>query len=350
MPKNTNASIKIDKNDREIIRLLQEDPRRTNADMARIIERSESTVKNRIDRMIDHGVISIHAQLNPRAFGYRHFFSVGMKVAPDHCDLLAQKLLGMSEVVYIGRALGRFDVMVDLVLQDTEHLNELLLQIVKSIPEVLAYESIYILEIKRLSYDWQLPKSLGDDDSAVNAMRAESKNRQVNEIQPLEIDELDAKIVRLLQENGRRTNADIARTLETNEVKVKKRIERIIAYGGLKIVTVINPKAIGFEVDAFISLKVSPHFYEEVEKELLALDEVVYLATITGEFGVLVEVLLTNTEKFLDFMSKTIHAIPGVDSTEINYVLRNHKMEYQWKLPPDYGVEPGAKRIRRASP
>ena len=113
----------------------------------------------------------------------------------------------------------------------------------------------------------------------------------------------------------------------------------MISLGGLKIVTVINPKAIGYHVDAFISLMASPHYYEEVERQLLALDEVVYMATITGEFGILIEVLLPNTERFLGFMSKSIQAIPGIKSTEISYVLKNQKMEYQWKLPPDHLAE-----------
>ena len=96
-----------------------------------------------------------------------------------------------------------------------------------------------------------------------------------------DIDEIDQKIIRLLQENGRRTNADIARSIKMSEATVKNRIDKLIENGIVRILAVLNPKTLGFHANALLGIRVLPGNIEKVGNTLSAMNEVLYLGYVT---------------------------------------------------------------------
>src|SRR5579885_2255980 len=65
-----------------------------------------------------------------------------------------------------------------------------------------------------------------------------------------DLDEIDLRIVQLLQENGRRSNSDIARQIGVSEPTVRKRIERLVQDRIIKVVAVFNPRRTGYTSSA----------------------------------------------------------------------------------------------------
>jgi Lrp/AsnC family transcriptional regulator for asnA, asnC and gidA len=109
----------------------------------------------------------------------------------------------------------------------------------------------------------------------------------------------------------------------------------LIETGVIKVLAVLNPEAVGFKANALIGIRVVPGKAETVRKALSSMNEVLYLAIVTGRYDILIEVLLRDPDELYDFISKHVHKIAGIVSTETYYVMRTQKFDYEWKLPEE---------------
>jgi Lrp/AsnC family transcriptional regulator for asnA, asnC and gidA len=162
-----------------------------------------------------------------------------------------------------------------------------------------------------------------------------------NRISVSELDNVDRKIIMLLQENGRRTNANIARIVGMSESTVKNRIDRLIDQEVLSVLAVLNPKAVGINSDVIIGIRVQPGYAESVGDTLKKMNEVVYVGFVTGRFDIMIEVLLKDSDEQYHFLTKEIAEIPGIVSTESFSVMRVARINYEWKLPSDIAQAEG---------
>ena len=149
------------------------------------------------------------------------------------------------------------------------------------------------------------------------------------------LDNVDRRIIMLLQENGRRTNVNIARIIGMSESTVKHRVDRLIECGILSILAVLNPKAVGINSDMIIGIRVNPGYAESVGNALKSMNKVVYVGYVTGRFDIMIEVLLIDKDEQYHFLTKEIAEIPGIMFTETFYVMRVERINYEWKLPTD---------------
>jgi len=335
----------IDKVDRKIIELLQENGRRTNADIARSIKKSESTVKSRVDRLIHNGILKVLAVLNPKSLGYLTDVTILIKVQPGKYKEIGEKLLNLNEVIYLSYVGGGVDIIIEVILKKPEDLYEFISKTFKAIPEINSTESAFIMRTERINYEWKLfdISANGADSNIQPAKKRNIKSKKRKEIQAndiykdlsksVELDETDRIIITLLQENGRRTNADIARSIKMSESTVKNRLDRLIDQGFLNIQAILNPNSVGYHVDVLIGIKVQPGQLYQVGERLLNLYKVIYLSYHSGRFDILIEVLFQNTEEFFLFIAETLGKIPGIQSNERFHVLRTERINYEWKLP-----------------
>lgn len=120
-----------------------------------------------------------------------------------------------------------------------------------------------------------------------------------------ELDEIDKKIIELLQENGRISAKEIATKVFLSSTSVATRVENLVKKGiisGFK--AQINPLALGFYTKAFISVEVEPsqkkEFYPYIEK----IENVVQCNCVTGDFSMLLEVMFHNTIELDQFIGE----------------------------------------------
>ena len=159
-----------------------------------------------------------------------------------------------------------------------------------------------------------------------------------------DLDETDIAIVRLLQEQGRTPNAQIARTLGVSEPTIRKRIDRLFQDEVIKVTAVLNPRKTGYATDVLVGIRVDPGRMLEVGRVLAGLDQVVYLGYVTGRYDILVEMLFRDDEALFHFLQRELPSIGGIVSTETSHVLRTGKINYDWELPAEFG--PGRDRRR----
>jgi Lrp/AsnC family transcriptional regulator for asnA, asnC and gidA len=155
---------------------------------------------------------------------------------------------------------------------------------------------------------------------------------------PSDFDDVDRQILRLLGEDGRRPNADIARLIGVSEPTVRKRLDRMIDSGALKILPVLSAAATGYPVDAIIGIRVRSGTLREVGRQLAAMDHVAYVGYVTGACDLLIEVLLRDDQHLFDFLAEGLEHIDGIVSAETFRVLGTEKFIYNWESP---AVDPG---------
>lgn len=128
------------------------------------------------------------------------------------------------------------------------------------------------------------------------------------------------------------SHATIARRLNLAEATVRRRLQRMIVEGKLRLVPVVDPDSVGLETSLFIGVKAEGARVRTVTDRIAALAEVRYVAVTTGRFDLLVEAFVAHREHMADFLM-TIAEIKGVISSETMTVLRVAKFVYEWEVP-----------------
>ncbi len=147
------------------------------------------------------------------------------------------------------------------------------------------------------------------------------------------LDEVDRRIVAILQDDGRTSNREIGRNLGISEATVRNRISRLLSEELINIVAVPTPRAVGMTMSAIIGISVSLKKIEEVVAELVTKSEVRYVGMATGRYEVIVEAFFLNQEHLLTFVTKDLGHMDGVTRVETSLILRVAKFSYEWKIP-----------------
>ncbi|RFU84935.1 Lrp/AsnC family transcriptional regulator [Streptomyces triticagri] len=136
-----------------IIEQLQEDGRRPYAAIGKAVGLSEAAVRQRVQKLLDQGVMQIVAVTDPLTVGFRRQAMLGINVDGD-LEPVADALDAMKEVEYIVITAGSFDLMVEIVCEDDDHLLEVINKRVRTLPGVRSTESFVYLKLKKQTYMW----------------------------------------------------------------------------------------------------------------------------------------------------------------------------------------------------
>ncbi|MDP6403204.1 MAG: Lrp/AsnC family transcriptional regulator [SAR202 cluster bacterium] len=130
------------------------------------------------------------------------------------------------------------------------------------------------------------------------------------------MDELDTKITAMLQEDGRASNAGIARKVGVSEGTVRRRLKRLIQDEYISVVAMLDPGRMGYASEALIGVQVDPDKIDQVSVDLAHLDETNFVAVTTGSFDIFCWATLTSSEALGIFLRTKVGTIPGVRRSE----------------------------------
>jgi len=178
--------------------------------------------------------------------------------------------------------------------------------------------------------------------------KGNSPRNEVRTTRPVELDDIDRKILALLSDHGRRPNTEIARAIGISEPTVRKRLDRMLQQGVLKVLAVLDAAATGYPLDTLIGIKVETGHLLDVGKALATINQVVYVGYVSGRFDIIIEVLHRNTEELFEFIGSVLQKTDGIASTETFNVFQTEKFSYMW-LPSngtsgDLGVRGGLRQ------
>ena len=149
----TVTDLALDDINKQIIEHLQRDGRMSYAALAKTIGLSEAAVRQRVQRLLDGGMMQIVAVTDPLMLGFARQAMVGVKVTGDlrkTADLLAE----IPEVDYVVICAGGYDLLVELVCTNDDHLLRLLNDAIRTVPGVAGTETFMYLKLAKQTYAW----------------------------------------------------------------------------------------------------------------------------------------------------------------------------------------------------
>lgn len=146
---------------------------------------------------------------------------------------------------------------------------------------------------------------------------------------PTVLDRVSKAIVEQLQEDGRRSYADIGKAVGLSETATRQRVQKLQDAGILQIVAVTDPLQLGFARQAMIGVRVSGDTRVAAAR-MTELPGVTYVVSTAGSFDLLVEVLCESDDDLIDLLNDRIRSLPDIVSTETFVYLKLHRQLYNW--------------------
>jgi Lrp/AsnC family transcriptional regulator for asnA, asnC and gidA len=136
-----------------IIKELQQDGRRAYAGIGKAVGLSEAAVRQRVQKLVESGVMQIVAVTDPMQLGFATQAMIAVSVTGD-VEKVAAELHALDEVDYIVVTAGSFDLLVEVVVEDDAHLLDLVNGRIRAIPGITRTESFLYLKLVKQTYNW----------------------------------------------------------------------------------------------------------------------------------------------------------------------------------------------------
>jgi len=150
---------RLDDVDLQIIRSLQKDGRRAYVDIAADLNLAPSTVQQRVNRLMEDGMLEVRAVTDPLAMGVPVTATIAIEVDGARLVEIANALTAFEEIGWVAICTGSYDLLTEIACQDNDDLIRLLTEI-SGIAGVRSTETFMYLRIVKNTYQWGIPKAL----------------------------------------------------------------------------------------------------------------------------------------------------------------------------------------------
>ncbi|MCD4536066.1 Lrp/AsnC family transcriptional regulator [Nocardioides sp. cx-169] len=151
--KQDRPGIVLDDVSKAIVEQLQQDGRRSYAAIGKVVGLSEAAVRQRVQRLVEGGVMQVVAVTDPLQLGFARQAMVGVSVQGP-LESVADALAELDEVDYVVVTAGRYDLLVEVVCETDEHLLELISSKIRSLDGVVSTETFMYLKLRKQTYSW----------------------------------------------------------------------------------------------------------------------------------------------------------------------------------------------------
>jgi Lrp/AsnC family transcriptional regulator for asnA, asnC and gidA len=146
----------IDDLDRRIIEELREDGRRSHAELARRLGVAESTVRNRVSRLLSDGYMQVVALTNLASLGYSVDVIINVQVKSGTLNEVAEALAQMDEVRFVGLTTGTYDMTISASFHSTDELYQFISERLGTTPGIWRTETAHVLRVWKRNFDWSV--------------------------------------------------------------------------------------------------------------------------------------------------------------------------------------------------
>jgi len=143
------------------------------------------------------------------------------------------------------------------------------------------------------------------------------------------LDELDLAILRILQNEARLSNVELARRIHLSPPATFARVHRLEENGLIRgYAALVNRQEVGYDLLCFVQVSLQLHDVQQVtgfRQAVQEMPEVLECHHVTGDFDYLLKVVARNTQDLEHFLLNRLTPIPGVAHIHTNLVLREVK-------------------------
>ena len=142
------------------------------------------------------------------------------------------------------------------------------------------------------------------------------------------MDNLDSKIVGILQKDGRASNAGIAREVGVSEGTVRRRLKRLVDAQLINVVALLDPSRLGYSSEAIVGIQVDPDKIDESSQTISELDGVSWIVVTTGAYDIFAWIAVESAEDLGNFLRHNLGFVSGVRRTKTFVNLAVKKRSY----------------------
>jgi Lrp/AsnC family transcriptional regulator for asnA, asnC and gidA len=142
----------MDQIDLDIISFLQSDGRKPFTDIAKELDISEGTVRNRVARLLQERVLQIIGMVDPYRLGFDAPAMISVSVQPPMLEAVANTIAKFPEVSYLIMVSGEFDLIVEVLCKDRDHLANFLNEKLLHVPGITNTQTSMILHTFKMAY------------------------------------------------------------------------------------------------------------------------------------------------------------------------------------------------------
>lgn len=152
--------IRLAANDFKIMSCLQKDPRSSVARIAGLLGMPESTVRHRLNRLIEHRIIEFSAVTNPLRLGYDIWALIEIQVELAKMHDVARRLAAAPEVTFVVITTGSYDILIAAVFRSNAELLDFITKRLSRLPGIIRTSTSSVLELVKRTLAVRLPDSV----------------------------------------------------------------------------------------------------------------------------------------------------------------------------------------------
>ncbi|GAB2963622.1 Lrp/AsnC family transcriptional regulator [Amycolatopsis acidiphila] len=313
----------LDETDRRILARLAVDGRETWANLARALGLSESKVARRAQRLFDSGCARVVAVPDPLRCGFGTPVLVHLQCVPGHARAVAERLAARPDTRLVVLLAGSFDVLAELISTDRDHLMRVIHEDFRELEGALEASVESVLRTFKVGFDWAR-ELLGHD-----AVTPRSGPPATHQSGCPELSAVDLNLIAALSNDGRLSYATLAQRLGITESLATRRLRHLVDCGYLTFSPLIDPALLGYEIEAFLRMRVDLRKIGAIARRLCRETSVRYVSATTGASDLVCEAVLRDHAALYEFVTGTIANLDGVRSLETTVELGSVKRAYR---------------------
>lgn len=304
----------LDEADHRLIELLAEDGRMSGRDIAQRSGLSEANVSRRLARLVEEGSVRILAMVPAELLGL-HMRAILMLRCKGDPTVSVERLSKLRHVHWCGSTFGEFDIVMYVVLRDSQHLIDF-------VDEIFAGDSNLQQLVICPVLDYYAPKPHTETSDGISESRSRSRRGR------MEIDDTDRLLIHALQANGRASFAELAEASGISATSAADRFRRLLSDGIVTILTLPSPARVGnrVRVTACISVK-GP--IRQVLQQAAGIPGSLWPCATAGPYGVVMDFACPD-EQAMNRMRARLMEIPGVSAVSLSLHRKVFKDDLQW--------------------
>ncbi len=307
----------LDDTDRALIAELIADGRATYAKLAPVVGLSQASVRTRVQRLLDEGIVVVTGRVDPATFGLGVFAFAFLEIGAE-IDKAVARLAGIDEAVFVAVGAGRFDLLVELRCTDSDHLVRILDR-VRVIDGVRRMQSATVLHYEK--QDWT-----GVGNRGATARRG-APVRSADDL-----DDIDRLLLRELIADGRASYAALAPVAGLSQAAVRDRVIDLIDSNVIAIEAHPLAEAMGIGGFAAIAIRAAGSTRAVVDA-LVDCAESTLVARTLGLFDITAELWFDDNDHLAEVLDR-LRALRGVASIETVPYLRIAKEQFRLGSAP----------------
>jgi DNA-binding Lrp family transcriptional regulator len=300
----------LDDIDRKIIGALEKDAYLSSAELSKQLGIVASTIRYRVNRLINNNIIRIQAvQINRARTSLT--VSIMLKVENNAIDRTADFLASRPEVGFLVLTAGHYNIVILSWFESVETYSKFLKTVLYPLKGVLETDLLICTEYRKYAF----MKMQGSS----NALKPASKP----------VDEIDMKIIQALEKDAHQNSTKVAKSLNISAATVRRKITELLSNNIIHIQAFPNIR-MGKTIVAVIALKVDNGSLNRIADYLSEMDETRQVLIYTGTYNIGIWAWFESIAAFSEFLNNVLNPMEGVQKTIIAIQTEIIKWAHMW--------------------